>query len=278
MTHQHNINNGIIRADGNVYIGDTIHYTIQQRFQDSHSVLFLRFEATSEGHYTARLSAKNAQISTVDHYEQAVAVTIPPAPFREVEAFQAMRRNIGGQVRTSISTALTAAPIQAEAALTNLLHQTFFGGDIGVAIGQFMTLLQQGKLAELLLVISTDNDALLQLPWEMVLPRLTTSLDMLPRDNFGLIRSHLTTLDTFNPQGLTERGAPLKLLFVTALPENMSENGKQLEIEKEQRLVIEAVQGLSGPQQPGLVIEILDCASLAEIKMPFTSIVTTLSI
>ncbi|MEZ0609665.1 tetratricopeptide repeat protein [Fibrella sp. WM1] len=262
MIQQKNVVNGTIIATGNVHIGDNITYTIQDRFHDSHSVLFLRLDPAEDGGYRAMLSAKNAQTGTIDHLEQPVTVDIPASLFQQAEAFQAMRRQIGGTTR--FGTALSMAPEQAEATLADLLYETFFTGEIGTLTGQFITLLQQRKLTELLLVISTDDDALLQLPWEMLLPRLS-GIDALPPDGFGLIRSHLTTLDAFNAQGTTDRAAPLKVLFVSALPENMPEADKQLLLETELKELIAVSQHPTNRLQPPLVVEILDCANLTEL-------------
>jgi hypothetical protein len=268
MTHQHNVNSGTITAGGNVQVGDTnnnIYYvTLQQRFQDSHSLLFLRLDPAETGGYTARLSAKNAQTGTIDHYAAPVAVAIPEGLFGQVEAFQMARRSLGQALRVGPQTGLPAQ--QAEAALTNLLYDTFLAGEIGEAVGQFMALLQTGKLAELLLIVSTDDDALLQLPWELLLPRLGNVPGAMPPDTFGLIRSHFATLDTFAAQGKTDRNGPLKVLFVSALPENIPETAKQLLLENELKALIAVSQNAANPAQPALVIEILDCASLAEME------------
>lgn len=263
MTGQKNVNYGTIMADGNVHIGDII-YQLDQRFANSPSILFLRLDKNATGDYVATLSAKNGTTGNVDQYESTILVTIPTHLFQQATAFQHTRRGLDGPTR--FGGVLPSHPAQAEATLTETLYKTFFDGELGTICSRFMTLLQQRKLAELLLVISTDDDELLRLPWEMVLPHLTKSTGTLPPNNFGLVRSHLTTLDDFNLQGPTDRAAPLKLLFVTALPENMSEDSKQLEIEKEQRLIIDTVRGLGEPNKPGLVIDILDCASLAEIE------------
>lgn len=58
------------------------------------------------------------------------------------------------------------------------------------------------------------------------------------------------------------------MLFVTALPENLNEAAKKLEIEDEQRKLIDAVGALeaTGDNHPKMVIEFLDVASLPEIK------------
>ncbi|MEZ0483421.1 tetratricopeptide repeat protein [Fibrella aquatica] len=266
MNPQKNINYGTITSDGAIHIGD-IHYTIEERFIDSHSVLFLRIDKTEDG-YEALLSAKNAITGSIANYDVPISVAIPTGLFEQVDEFQLTRRKIGGTTRYGAT--LPQHPEQSEAVLADALYNTFWTGEIRTVCERFITLLQQRKLAELLLVISTDDANLHQLPWEMILPRLSGSAGTLPPNNFGLVRSHLTTLDDFNQQGPTDQPAPLKLLFIPSLPENMAEGHKQLELEKEQRLIIQAVQGLDSSTQPKLVVDILDCASLAEIEKALT--------
>lgn len=57
------------------------------------------------------------------------------------------------------------------------------------------------------------------------------------------------------------------MLFITALPENLSERDKLLEIEDEQRKLIEAVGKLEATGSPPKIItEFLDNAALEEIN------------
>ena len=135
-----------------------------------------------------------------------------------------------------------------------------------------MELLEKWKIEELLLAISVDNTIIVNLPFEMVIPRffpekLGQVRQSLTVNHFGLVRTLEKDLEQFDMQGKAPSVAPLKMLFVTALPENMGEENKMLEIEEEQKRLIDAVGSFEATGgQPKIVIEFLDTASLAEIN------------
>ncbi len=259
---QKNINYGTITAGGNVHIGD-ITYVLERDFP--HSILFLRIDKGADG-YDAMLSVKGPDDAPVPLLKQQVRLPVVADLFEQVDDFQSLRRGAGPAMRVK---GLHRPSEQAlESSLPAAIYQSFFAGDIGAVCTDFLELLQSAKIRDLLLVISTDDEAAQNLPWEMVLPLLNAGGGYaLPRDNFGLVRSREKTVQRFNRQGPTASAAPIKLLFIPALPENLSERGKMLEIEDEQRKIIAAVSGLeaTGTSQPKLVMEILDCANLVEI-------------
>jgi tetratricopeptide (TPR) repeat protein len=258
---QKNINYGTITAGGNVHIGDKI-YIVERDFP--HCILFLRLENGPTG-YEAMLSVKGPDDASIPLLSQRVRLPITENLFEQVADFQSLRRGANQAMRDRGLHRPSEQTL--EISLPQAIYQSFFVGDIGQVCADFLSLLQSGKIRDLLLVISTDDEAAQNLPWEMVLPLLTTGAGYtLPRDNFGLVRSRETTLASFNRHGPTASAAPMKLLFIPALPENLSERGKMLEIEDEQRKIIEAVGRLEiTGNQPRLVMEILDCANLDEI-------------
>lgn len=258
---QKNIVYGNISAGGNVHIGDKI-YIVERDF--TCSILFLRIEKSEFG-YQAMLSVKADDGTMLLLLRQAVLLAIPDTLFWKVKDFQNFRRGIGEVTfRGGIETTLSNLE---ENTLTYSLYDSFFEGDVGQVCRDFLGLLQRRKISELLLVISTEDNRIKNLPWEMVLPKLGPG-DNLPPDNFGLIRTSERSVEWFDKQGPTVSTAPIKLLFIPALPENLSENAKMLQIEAEQKSIIKAVRGLeaTGPEKPRLVMEILDCANLDEIK------------
>lgn len=259
---QKNIIYDNITTDGEVRIGEK-NYVVERDF--SQSILFLRIEKGTVG-FDAMLSVKSIVDGAVNLFRETLQLTIPERLINKTDSFQNFRRGMeGNRFRSGFET---HSPENWETELADEIYNTFFSGDIGHVCRDFLELLQSGKVSELLLVISTEDEQVQNLPWEMVLPKLTPGEgDELPRNNFGLIRSREKTLQRFVLQGPTSVAAPLKLLFIPALPENMDERNKLLEIEDEQRKIIEAVRALevTGDQQPKLVMEILDCANLEEI-------------
>lgn len=274
---QKNIVNGTIIAGGNVHIGDNI-YNIERDFK-SGSILFLRLDKKDEHHYTAQLSVKSKHstqgtlATSGEKWCENIEVNIPPQLFEALNDFQAFRRSIDTQMRlTGTRDVNPSSIITLENQLAQLIFDTFFAGDIGKACTDFIQLLEEQRIEELLLAVSADDERMVNLPFEMVLPLLfPPKLDEAKRSlaitNFGLVRTKMTALDTFKMQGDHATAAPLKMLFITALPENLDERGKMLQIEEEQTRLIQSIGALeaTGDKQPKIVIEFLENASLDEL-------------
>jgi tetratricopeptide (TPR) repeat protein len=280
ISHQSskNIVQGSITAGGNVHIGDRI-YIAERDFQ--HSTLFLRIELAGIGEntYTACLYVR-LQHPEKDFPEEnpdipltePVAVDISTQLFERLELFQQTRRFTGDTFRLQGRIIPPIELYQEENALIAALFQAFFSDKVGETCARFIELLDKQKLRELLLVISTDEERVMNLPWEMVIAQFfhgeaADAAHSLSVNTFGLVRSKEKSLAAFDIRGKNPGAAPLKMLFVTALPENMGERDKLLEIEDEQRKLIQAVGNLEATgSQPKIVIEFLDNASLAEIE------------
>ncbi len=275
-THK-NIVYGTIHADGNVHIGDII-YNIERDFK-SGSILFLRIDKTADNQYSAKLSVKSKHSSqgnlatSGENWCEDLEIAIPPSLFDELARFQTLRRSISTTTRIdmgNLPNSNTAAA--AEHYLSTLIYGTFFAGTIGTACSNFIQLLEEQRIDELLLAISTDDETLINLPFEMALPllfpaKLGEAKKSLALNNFGLLRTKIAALEKFNLQGDHATAAPLKMLFLTALPENLDERGKMLQIEEEQTRLIRAIGQLeaTGDKEPRIVIEFLDNASLTEL-------------
>ncbi|MGM9511225.1 tetratricopeptide repeat protein [Larkinella sp. GY13] len=244
----------------------------EERLYPQKSTLFLRINKKENSTYEAILSLKSEGSTSINQILETVQLNISEDLFLQVNSFQSLRRGVAVSIlRSGFETNLTE---NWEATLSEAIYQTFFSGEIGIICHDFLDKLQRNKIQELLLVISTVDERIQNLPWEMVLPRLNPDGDYgLPKNNFGLIRSREETWNQFDLRGSTVEYAPLKLLFIPALPENLPETSKTLEIEKEQRKIIDAVRALevTGDLRPKLVMEILDCADLEEIKKSLRS-------
>ncbi len=286
ISSRKNIVYGDIHVGGNFHIGD-VTYVVERDFR--HSVLFLRIE---RGDLTTFEKLSNldianlytAQLSIKSHHEQSLAsgtpllrekisFNIPADLFRRSDDFQNLRRLTEGD-NLRLAGFGNASPQDREEMLAADLHHAFFSGDIGTVCADFIRLLENRKIEELLLVVSSDDEAVRNLPWEMTLSllfpsRMGEAKQHLMANSFGLVRSTEPSLAAFQMQGDSLSDAPLKLLFITALPENLGERDKMLEIEHEQRKLIEAIGGLeaTGDQRPKIVIEFLDNASLGEIDL-----------
>jgi len=275
--HSKNVVLGTIHANGNVHIGD-ITYNVATDFQAG-SILFLRIDKAEGNQYIANLSVKSKHsnqgtlASSGEKWCENMEVEIAPGLFDAVAEFQKFRRSIDAQTRYSGPNQPDNHTIQAvENHLSQLIFQTFFAGEIGKACTDFIRLLEEQRLEELLLAISSDETHIVNLPFEMVLPllfppKLGEAKKSLTVNNFGLVRTKIPTLEAFKMQGDHAAAAPLKMLFITALPENLDERGKMLQIEEEQTRLIRSIGALeaTGDKQPKIVIEFLENASLAEL-------------
>lgn len=275
--NQKNIIHGSITAGGNVHIGDII-YNIERDFK-SGSILFLRLEKGEGNDYVANLSIKSkhsdkGKLATSGvKWCENMEVNIPPQLFDVLNEFQTFRRGIDTQMRlTGLRNLNPSSVIAFENQLSQLIFQTFFSGDIGQACADFIQLLEEQRIEELLLAVSADDERIVNLPFEMVLPllfppKLGEAKKSLAINNFGLVRTKMDSLDKFKMQGDHATAAPLKMLFITALPENLDERGKMLQIEEEQTRLIRSIGALeaTGDKQPKIVIEFLENASLDEL-------------
>jgi tetratricopeptide (TPR) repeat protein len=272
---QKNIVYGNITAGGDVHIGDII-YQVSEYF--SHSILFLRIEHISDNNYTAQLTLKSRHLGKkglasigLPLLIQPVQLNISSQLFQQVSDFQSVRRLKDVSFRRTESVTPENLRSEEEQLIT-LLFDTFFTGDILTVCRDFVELLEKRKIEELLLAISVDDTQIVNLPFEMVIPRffpekLGQIRQSLAVNHFGLVRTLEKALDQFDMQGKAPSAAPLKMLFVTALPENMGEENKMLEIEEEQKRLIDAIGSFEATGgQPKIVIEFLDTASLAEIS------------
>jgi hypothetical protein len=209
--HQKNIVHGTINANGNVHIGDII-YNIERDFK-SGSILFLRLDKKDETRYEAHLSVKSKHsdketlATSGEKWCEHITVNIPPQLFDDLAEFQAFRRSIDTQTRYKGIVRLDNHSIQAiENKLAQQIYDTFFSGEIGKICGEFIRWLEEQRIEELLLAISADDAAIVNLPFEMVLPllfppKLGEAKKSLARNNFGLVRTTIPSLDAFDMHG-----------------------------------------------------------------------------
>jgi tetratricopeptide (TPR) repeat protein len=273
-TTMKNIVYGNISAGGNVHIGDNIYYNVEQDFK--HSILFLRIDKDELGKRWANLTLKSPHHKNLGNnglglLREAISLEIDENLFARANDFQSLRRNIDANLRRGIS-GKPEDIIASENQLSRQLFENFFKGDILQVCEDFVHLLEYRKIDELILAISSEENEVLNLPFEMVIPYFFKEISGQERqslavEKFGLVRTMENNLSNFNMQGSTTTAAPLKMLFVTALPENLDESAKMLEIEKEHERLIGAIGTFeANGGKPNVVIEFLDTASLNEIE------------
>lgn len=260
--------NSTLTAGGNIQIGDN-YYNATRDLQ--HSLLFLRIELEGDDFFGS-LSIKSEHATLQDKAAamiEGVPLAIPSSLWEDVQEFREGRKSGPERMRVQ---GWGQAQADFERVLAGQLFETFFVNEIGTVIQDFLVLLEKAKIEQLALVVTSQEAAIRGLPWEMVLDRLCHpdagfAHQPIAFQNFMMVRTMELDLDNFRLQANQAVRSPLKLLFVTALPEDLPEEQKELQIEQEQKKLIEAVGRLeaTADTKPKVVIEFLDVASLEEI-------------
>lgn len=276
--------NSTLNVEGNAHIGDkytTIVQLAKAQTTFKHALLFLEIKKKTANTYRAQLTVKspNWELSTgyaqgLRLFAEEVTLDIPAHLFDRAKHFQTTRRFSGPNLKNYI-TAPPLPPKDEEALLANMLYDYFIKGDIKEVVDDFLQFLQERRINELLPVVMSEDVAIRQLPWEMIIApcfQLLAPKIHLANNQFGLIRTLAKSVEEFSLSTQQPTAAPIKFLFVTALPEDLSERGKMLEIEQEQKKLIDAIGDYeaTGTQKPKIVIEFLDTASLKEIHTALT--------
>jgi hypothetical protein len=162
--------------------------------------------------YSVQLSVKSSQATNTkldtsgeNLLHEEVRVKTPPRLLESINEFQKFRRGVDNPVRDIMDMQPMGVFVR-ESKLSQLLFDTFFSGDIGRICTDFTQWLEARGVEELLLVISRDDDGMANLPFEMVLPRLSPprqgrSKKSLYVTSFGLVQSRVPSLGAFQLQG-----------------------------------------------------------------------------
>jgi len=267
--------NQLIHENRIVSIGE-YQYDLKKDIQET--ILFLQIESTVQNsllyevQFFIQAPTVNSDNSSFNIKQalliEPIILEVSSGVISQIEQYQNIRRSDPKLLR-DIVTRKQVRPESLEDRLIELLMKTFIQGDIRTICLDFLKLLHHRKVEEILLVVSSSSVVIRNLPWEILIHRLTSTIsgsDRLANDSFGIIRTTESSLNSFRISSNILSAAPLKLLFITALPESLDENSKLLEIEDEQCKLIRAIGGLEARDQPKIVIEFLvENASLAEI-------------
>jgi CHAT domain len=219
-------------------------------------ILFLRIETQEDMYYDLTLSTKTEIASEMLH---TMKVPLSPQLLDDLEVFQNNYRSRGSLENRAIQ----------EQALACQIYQNFFPSVIGQICKESVSLLDKQQIETVLLVISSDDKCIINLPFELTLPYFCPSElrhnSFLINRSFGLIRTTCVSVEEFKGESATPKVAPLKMLFIAALPENLEERHKMLQLEAEQEQLIHSIGSLAEHQKPKIVIEFLENASLEEL-------------
>ncbi len=137
--------------------------------------------------------------------------------------------------------------------------------EIRAIVEQFLNWLQKRKIANLTFVISSSLPKILNIPFEMMRTDVSSSPLSIYYDNLLICRSLEESLAEFEVRPSDTLPPPLRVLFITSLPTNLSESQKYIDLEKEQEWLIQALGNL--PAKGKVLIEFLEVGSLNEIEL-----------
>lgn len=228
------------------------------------AVLFLRIEPVDKDTYTVMLEVKSGMEGQTFHerLKKAEIIRIDDGLTHQLERFADCQHRKSGVRKLGIGGSLLKQ-LELVKNIGTKIYQTFLPGDIGRIFEHLFSLLNRQKLRQLLLVISSPVPAVLNVPFEMMRKDEQEDPFSLQRDSFLLAHTIEASLEGFELQGIGSLAPPLRMLFVSALPVDLPEDDRLIEIEREQELLIEAVGDLISEQK--VVVEFLEIASLEEI-------------
>jgi len=232
-------------------------------------VLFLRVDAvkTKKKETTDRFSL---------HLDVLADIQLPRKPIvtpetikiggdflRELHEFGQLRRNRAG-IRKKDADDAVIKWLEHETSMSVNIYHTFFPRSIGKTLEDFSDLLVKRKIQRLTLVISSSIPWILDIPFEMMQKEGEELPVSLCHNGFHLAHTVEKTLEEFRVTGIEPLAPPLKMLYVSALPVDLPEEERLLELEREQELLMAALGDLISEKK--VVVEFLDIATLEEIE------------
>ncbi len=234
------------------------------------AVLFLRIEPTKTKDkkkakkYSLRLDVKSRiELPVKGKTEPKLVVEINNTLSKTLYDFSHFRKRIS-HIRIFGETQSLNQLIEMEKNIGVGVYHTFFPGNIRKTFEDFMNLLYHRKLKRLTLVISSRSAEILNIPFEMMRKEKEAEPVILSYNDFHLVHTIETRLERFQLTSLEPLAPPLRMLFVAALPVDLPEEQRLLELEKEQELLIEALGPLITEKK--VLVEFLDIATLDEIE------------
>lgn len=249
----------------NLYIADQIIFNKEETKKLNETILFLKIDEGENEKYLAALEVKSEidKKPVIKTIVQDQTITIHQKLFQDLHRFAAYRRGRPHTRKTGDSINLSEQ-IQLEKQVGIEIYNSFFHGDTGKIFEDFFSLLMRSKIKRLVLVIGSNIPAVLNIPFELMRKDMESEPFILANDSFLLTHTIEAGLTDFDIKGVEPLPPPLRLLFVSALPVDLPEDERFLELEKEQELLIEAVGGLVSGKK--VMVEFLDIASLDEIE------------
>lgn len=231
-------------------------------------VLFLRVDAveTETGGVAERFSL---HLDVSADIPLSGRPTVPPVAIEiggdfhgKLHEFGQLRRNRAG-IRDRCAHEAVIKWLEQEATMGTDIYRTFFPGAVGETLEAFSDLLVKRKIRRLTLVIGSSVPWILDIPFEMMRKEGEVLPVSLFHNGFHLAHTVEKTSKEFRVTGMEPLAPPLKMLYVSALPVDLPEEERLLELEREQELLIEALGDLTSEK---VLVEFLDIATLEEVE------------
>lgn len=273
------ITNSILYVGGNLHIGDSI-YNIKETLQTT--ILFLRIKKKEQEqnisvYYSAHLEIKSKKsLQPTQPITQTLDLELNEVVFRALRNFEDyridrqssifQRQGLDGLPLPNQSNSKTDQNLEWERQLGVGLYDLFLppDSDLRVIVQFFIKLLVQRKIENLTFIISSPDAKILNIPLEMMRPNVSTKPLALSYDNLSIIHSLEEKLPNFEVGTFQAVALPLRILFVTALPDDLQEGKKFIDLEREQERLIEILGDL--PAQKKVMVEFLEIGSLEAIQ------------
>lgn len=154
--------------------------------------------------------------------------------------------------------------IELENQIGHSIFQNFFVGEINKSFIFFIELLQSKKIHRLFLTISSCEPEILNIPFEMISKAPNSTPFSVENDHFLVIHTTVKGIADFTLNKIDPITPPLKILYVSSLPEDLGEGAKFIELEKEQEKLLESLGNLISEKK--VLVEFLELGSLVEIE------------
>ena len=227
----------------------------------TNSLLFFRIDQESENNFLLSLELKSPHAEKI--LTSNICLSLEKEFIRKLQDFENIRRS-RSNVREANPKLLGSTPFVDEKLLGKNIYEKIFVGDIKTTFEEFFNLAFHQKINNLTLVISSDIPEILNIPFELINDGF--KYFGLEKDNFSIIRTKEKSIKDFKISGFVPAPCPLRILFITSLPEDLQENEKFLQLEKEQEELVNIISAFRVADNKRALVDFIEIPSKENIK------------
>ena len=226
------------------------------------SFLFLRIEKKNKNNFLLSLELKSPQIEGKMLFED-IKLPLEETFFSNLNNFENIRRSRPNVRESNLALTLENKFVD-EKLLGKSIYKSFFIGEIKTTFEKFYNLAIHQKINNLSLVISSDIPEILNIPFELINDGF--KYFGLQKDNFSILRTKEKSIKDFKISGFVHAPCPLRILFITSLPEDLKENDKFLQLEKEQEELVKIISAFKVGNNKRALVDFIEIPSKENIK------------